>query len=120
MSANLTRLISTERANGLKRHNRTDGSRVHVILTTIPPLGLAANDPRETHRRNLNQALLANSTDYDADHVVDYDAAVRDTTNPNQLAPQYLTNGTPNDTYHNQLAQYLADAVNDFPPRAEL
>ncbi|MEU6156526.1 LamG-like jellyroll fold domain-containing protein [Actinosynnema sp. NPDC047251] len=120
VSANLTRLISTERANGLKRHNRTDGSRVHVILTTIPPLGLAANDPRETHRRNLNQALLANSTDYDADHVVDYDAAVRDTTNPNQLAPQYLTNGTPNDTYHNQLAQYLADAVNDFPPRAEL
>ncbi|NUT98621.1 MAG: hypothetical protein HOY78_42100 [Saccharothrix sp.] len=51
---------------------------------------------------------------------MDYDAAVRDAANPNQVAPQYLTSGAPNDAYHNQLAQYLADAVNDFPPRVEL
>jgi hypothetical protein len=118
---NLTLLVKEDNPSALKRHQRSNGDVVHVILTTVPPLGLAPTDPRETQRRNLNQALLtANPRDFGADHVVDYDAAVRDTTNPHQPAPQYLTNGAPNDAYHNQLAQYLADAINDFPPRAEL
>lgn len=118
---NLTLLVKEDNPSALKHHQRSNGDVVHVILTTVPPLGLAPTDPRETQRRNLNQALLtANPGDFGADYVVDYDAAVRDSTNPHQLAAQYLTNGAPNDAYHNQLAQYLADAVNDFPPRAEL
>ncbi|MEU4807186.1 LamG-like jellyroll fold domain-containing protein [Actinosynnema sp. NPDC023587] len=117
----LTRLIKEDNPGALKRHARSNGDVIHVILTTIPPLGLAADDPREIHRRNLNHALLAaNPHDLGADYVVDYDAAVRDSTNLNNLAPQYLTNGAPNAAYHSQIAQYLADAVNDFPPRAEL
>ncbi|WP_433272634.1 LamG-like jellyroll fold domain-containing protein [Actinosynnema sp. CS-041913] len=120
ISNNLLNLISTNSPAGLKRHNRPDGTLVHVILTTVPPLGLDAGDPRETQRRALNNALLADPLSHGADYIVDYDAAVRDTTNPNQLAPQYLTNGVPNTAYHNQIAQNLADAINDFPPRAEL
>ncbi|RKT54155.1 LamG-like jellyroll fold domain-containing protein [Saccharothrix australiensis] len=117
---NIKNVISTNSAKGLKRHKRPDGDWVHIIVTTVPPLGLDANDPREAERRNLNHLLLNNYSDVQADYVVDYDAAVRDTTNPNQLASQYLTNNQPNTAYHNQIAQYLADAINDFPPRAEL
>ncbi|MEV0682154.1 LamG-like jellyroll fold domain-containing protein [Actinosynnema sp. NPDC050436] len=120
IGTNITHLIHRNSPTGLKNHIRPDGTQVHVILTTVPPLGLDANDPRETERRNLNNALLADPASFGADYVVDYDAAVRDTTNPNQLAPQYLTNGQPNTAYHNQIAQYLTDAINDFPPRAEL
>ncbi|XVV05952.1 hypothetical protein ACQPW3_11390 [Actinosynnema sp. CA-248983] len=113
-------MIREDKPGSLKRHVRPNGDIVHVILTTIPPMGLAPDDPRETHRRNLNQALLAYPADFGAAYVVDYDAAVRDSTNPNTLQAQYLTNGVPNEAYHSRLAQDLADAVNDFPPRAEL
>lgn len=118
--ANLTQLIREDKPGSLKGHVRPNGDTVHVILTTIPPMGLAPDDPRETHRRILNQALLASPADFGAAYVVDYDAAVRDSANPNTLQAQYLTNGVPNEAYHNRLAQDLADAVNDFPPRAEL
>ncbi|MBB5954372.1 hypothetical protein FHS29_000942 [Saccharothrix tamanrassetensis] len=86
-------------------------------------LGLGERRDSAAHRNpaRRDQALLAtNPADLGADYVADYDAAVRDTTIPNNLQAQYLTNGVPNGAYHNQLAQYLADAVNDFPPRAEL
>ena len=117
---NLINLIRHDKPNGLKQHPRPDGTPTHVVLTTIPPLGLDANDPRETERRELNQHLLTYFATFGADHVVDFDEAVRDTTNTNLIAAQYLTSGVPNDTYHNRIAQYLADAINDFPPRAEL
>lgn len=90
------------------------------MLTTIPPLGLDASDPREAQRRQLNADLLVKYRDYNADHVVDFDAAVRDSGDVGKVAPQYLTNGVANDAYHGRLAEYLAEAVNDFPPRAEL
>lgn len=84
------------------------------------PLGLDASDPREAQRRQLNADLLVNYRQYGADHIVDFDVAVRDSSNGSKVAPQYLTSGAPNDAYHMRLAEYLAEAVNDFPPRAEL
>lgn len=99
---------------------RQDGTALHVVLTTIPPLGLAASDPREVQRRQLNADMLVNYRNFDADHIVDFDAAVRDSGDVGKVAAQYLTNGVPNNAYHGRLAEYLAEAVNDFPPRAEL
>ncbi|GAB2963009.1 LamG-like jellyroll fold domain-containing protein [Saccharothrix stipae] len=116
----LTALISAAHPEGLKRTKRPDGTPVHVILTTIPPLGLAASDPREVQRRQLNQEMLTHFADFGADYVVDFDDAVRDSADPGRVAAQYLTDGLANGAYHSRLAQYLADAVNDFPPRAEL
>ncbi|MEU4769779.1 LamG-like jellyroll fold domain-containing protein [Actinosynnema sp. NPDC023794] len=118
--AGLTALTSANSPDGLKDDQRPDGTAIHVILTTVPPLGLDANDPRETQRRQLNQDIMADFLLYEADYAVDFDEAVRDPSNPNRIAPQYLTNGVPNEAYHHQIAQYLADAINDFPPRAEL
>ncbi|MDX3656717.1 hypothetical protein PV646_05305 [Streptomyces sp. ID05-26A] len=116
--ASLTDLINTR--TGLKKQLRQDGTALHVVLTTIPPLGLAANDPREVQRRQLNADMLVNYRNYDADHIVDFDAAVRDSDDAGKVAAQYVTNGLPNNAYHGRLAEYLAEAVNDFPPRAEL
>ncbi|WP_258951941.1 LamG-like jellyroll fold domain-containing protein [Lentzea californiensis] len=114
----LTALFNTR--TGLKKQLRQDGTALHVVLTTIPPLGLADNDPREVQRRELNADMLLNYRNYDADHIVDFDAAVRDSSDVGKVAAQYLTDGVPNDAYHGRLAEYLAEAVNDFPPRAEL
>ena len=36
------------------------------------------------------------------------------------IAPAYLSGTTPNDAYHDKVAQTLADAVNTFPPGAQL
>ncbi|MDX8054727.1 LamG-like jellyroll fold domain-containing protein [Lentzea sp. BCCO 10_0798] len=116
--ASLTDLINSR--TGLKKQLRQDGTALHVVLTTIPPLGLAAGDPREVQRQQLNADMLTNYRNYDADHIVDFDAAVRDSGDASKVAAQYLTNGMPNDAYHGRLAEYLAEAVNDFPPRAEL
>lgn len=114
----LTDLIKSN--EGFKRQQRNDGSALHVVLTTVPALGLDANDPREVQRRQLNSDLMTNYQNFGADHIVDFDAAVRDSGDASKVAPQYLTNGVPNDAYHGRLAEYLAEAVNDFPPRAEL
>ncbi|MET9224792.1 LamG-like jellyroll fold domain-containing protein [Lentzea sp. NPDC003310] len=116
--ATLTDLINSR--TGLKKQLRQDGTALHVVLTTIPPLGLAADDQREVQRRQLNADMLVNYRNYDADHIVDFDAAVRDSGDVGKVAAGYLTNGAPNNAYHGRLAEYLAEAVNDFPPRAEL
>ncbi|MEU4742212.1 SGNH hydrolase [Actinosynnema sp. NPDC023658] len=116
----LTALIRADSPDGIKRQQRPDGTAIHVILTTVPPLGLDANDPREAQRRQLNQDILTRLSLYNADYAVDFDEAVRDAANPNRIAPQYLTDGVSNEAYHHKIAQYLADAISDFPPRAEL
>ncbi|XVV06036.1 LamG-like jellyroll fold domain-containing protein [Actinosynnema sp. CA-248983] len=118
--ANLGALIKSGSHDGLKQHLRTDGTPLRVVLMTVPPLGLDANDPREVERRRLNRDLLTNYTNYEAGYLLDIDAAVRDSATPNHVAPQYLTDGKPDGDYHNQVAQFVADAINDFPPRAVL
>lgn len=122
--SNLTGLISSASTNGYGLHTvfRPDGSPLQVILATIPPLGLAASDPREAARQSLNNDIRANYTQYGADYFIDFDKAVNDSVDnlPNQTAPAYLTNGQPNAAYHQQLAQTLADAVTTFPPTVTL
>ncbi|ADJ49064.1 SGNH hydrolase containing a LamG-like domain [Amycolatopsis mediterranei S699] len=116
----LTSLMSCLSPTGLKCLRRADGSLVHVVLTTVPPLGLAASDQREKNRQQLNADLVARFNDYGADDIVDFDKAVRDSGNITTIAPGYLTGTTPNDGYYDKLAQTLADAVNTFPPGAQL
>ena len=116
----LSNALKASSPTGVKRTLRPDGSPVHVILTTVPPLGLDANDPRETQRRQLNNLILNNFTDFGSDDVVDVDAAVRSSADQSKIDGQYLTNGVLNDRYHDRIAQIVADACADFPPRAEL
>lgn len=71
-------------------------------------------------RTGCNADLIANHVDYGADDVVDISAAVRDPAHPNQINPDYLTNGTPNAAYHNAIATAIADAASRFPPEARL
>ncbi|MEU4447051.1 LamG-like jellyroll fold domain-containing protein [Actinosynnema sp. NPDC050801] len=118
--AGLELLIKAGSPTGMKRQLRPDGTPVHVILTTVPPLGLDGADPREVQRRQLNSDMMAHFADYGADYVVDFDAAVRSGADPGKVAPEYLTGGVANGAYHDRIAQFLADAINDFPPRAEL
>lgn len=117
---NLTALIGPNDARGLENYKRADGSVVHMILTTVPALGLDPNDAREKARQQLNADIINRYRDYFANDVLDFDAAVRDSAHPSNIAPQYLTNNVPNDAYYDKLAQNLADAVNDLPPDAQL
>ncbi|AHH98644.1 LamG-like jellyroll fold domain-containing protein [Kutzneria albida] len=117
---NLTTLLGPNDPRGLKNQRRPDGSLVHVILTTIAPLGLDPNDPREKTRQQLNADILTRYHNYFADDVLDLDKTVRDTTNTSQIAARYLAGNTPNDSYYDALAQALANAVNTLPPEAQL
>ncbi|HEX8869096.1 MAG TPA: hypothetical protein VF821_25780, partial [Lentzea sp.] len=89
-------------------------------MTTVPPLNLDPSDPREQQRRELNNKILASWADFGADDVVDFDAAVRSSSDASKIDTQYLTNGTINAKYHDRLATTMAEACADFPPRAEL
>lgn len=121
VEASLTKLIKANSPDGLKQLIRPDGSsNVLVILTTIAPLGLSPSDPREQQRQLLNADVRQSFADYGADYLIDFDLAVRDDSNTNKVASQYLTNGTLNDAYFTALAQCLADGVNAFPPQAQL
>ncbi|MCR3747261.1 hypothetical protein [Lentzea californiensis] len=116
----LSNALKASSPTGVKRTVRPDGSPVHVILTTVPPLGLDANDPREAQRRQLNNLIVNNFTDFGSDDLVDFDSAVRSGADQSKIDGQYLTNGVLNDRYHDRIAQIMADACADFPPRAEL
>lgn len=108
----LTNLIRDIAPYGIKNNLNNDELPVTVVLTTIPPLGLAANDIREQNREAINRDIAANyATTYQADDMVNFDAAVADTNHPNQIAATYLTNGEPNDAYYQQLAQVAANAT---------
>jgi hypothetical protein len=112
---NLTAIMSTSRALGMKNLFRSDGSLVHVVLATIPPLGLAAGDPREPIREQLNADILTNFRNFGADDVVDLDQAVSG--NPTgQLPANLVTNGLPNAEYYSDLANAMQAAIAHFPP----
>ncbi|HEY9473361.1 MAG TPA: GDSL-type esterase/lipase family protein [Mycobacteriales bacterium] len=118
---NLTALMkSITSAYCIKNFQRADGSAIHIVLATVPPLGLAPTDQRELNRQELNSAIRNNFVSMGADDIVDFDQAVRDSANPNTLSPLYLTDGVPNATYYNTIAQTLTDAVETFPPTAQL
>lgn len=120
IEGNLTALMSDLNAYCMKNYQRPDGSFVHIVLATVPPLGLAPTDQREINRQQLNTAIRTSFVNLGADDVFDLDQAVRDSANPNAISPGYLTGGTPNAAYYDAVAQALADAVETFPPTAQL
>ncbi|TVT55848.1 hypothetical protein FNH05_09015 [Amycolatopsis rhizosphaerae] len=93
---------------------------MHVILATIPPLGLGSSDPREAVRVAINQDIRSNYSQYGAGEVLDHAVADNTGGHPNQINPSYLTSNQPNAAYYQQLAQTLADAINTFPPAVTL
>lgn len=116
---NLTAVMGAGRAFGLHNLHRPDFSGVHVIVTTIPPLGLAGSDAREQLREQVNSDIIHNFVDLGADGYVDFDAQVTGGT-AGQVNAALLTNGVPNATYYQDLANAVAVAVNNFPPTAQL
>jgi hypothetical protein len=112
----LTAISHPVSATGLGDYRRADGTPVHVILTTVAPLGLAANDPREATRASLNAAIRADYADLGADGFLDVAATVTDPAAANAIAPNLLTNGIPNATFYDAIAQAVARAVANFPP----
>lgn len=115
---NIGTIIRRNRALGLSNLLRPDGNQIQVVLTTIPPLGLATNDPREQIREQVNADITANYGDYGANGFVDFDKAVGGTT-AGQVAPALLTNGQPNATYYGDLAAAVLAALR-FPPTIQL
>ncbi|WIX84936.1 LamG-like jellyroll fold domain-containing protein [Amycolatopsis sp. DG1A-15b] len=103
-------------ASGLRNNRRSDGTLVHVILSTIPALGLAAGDPREATRTQVNDLLRTSYVDLGADGVLDIAAAVSDTPAAATVSPALLTDGIPNTSFYDRIAQAVAKAVTDFPP----
>lgn len=116
---NLTAVINANRAFGLRNLLRQDGNPIHVIATTIPPLGLASSDPREQIREQLNDDIRNNRNNYGADGLVDFDAAVTGST-PGQLNSSCVTNGMPNATYYSDLANAVSVALLGLPQTAQL
>jgi hypothetical protein len=117
---NLTQLLQSTSATGIRNTRRTDGNFVRVVITTIPAMGLADNDPREQRRKQVNADLLTNYTRYGADDVIDTATPTTDPQHPNQLKPEYVTAGTLNPAYHNAISDIVANAITKFPPDAQL
>ncbi|MBM7775523.1 hypothetical protein JOD54_005727 [Actinokineospora baliensis] len=117
--AGFRQVMHQANAEALRNVRRTDGSLNHVIVATIPALGLAANDPREVIRQQVNTDLLNNFTDQGADEVIDIAGTVADSGNPNLISSGYLTGGQPNDTYYTVVAAAIAAAASTFPPTAQ-
>lgn len=115
---NLTDIVGAARAFGLENFNRSDGEHpVHVILTTIPPLGLAAADGREANREQLNKDISQFATaTFKAAGFIDLNAAVVSATAANQVDSSCLTNGSLNATYYQDLANAVVAAESTFPP----
>jgi hypothetical protein len=118
----LTDLISVTSATGLLNYQRSDGSPVHVILMTVPPLNLDENDQEEQTRRALNTDIRNNYTDYGADEMIDVATILADPANPARTNPLYIEEEfmDPTAAYFDTMAQSVADEVTGFPPGAQL
>lgn len=107
-------LVLKNRAFGLTNRLRSDGNQILVVLTTIPPLGLA--DWREQVREKVNADIATNYADFGASGgYVDFDKAVTAPTE-GRVAANLLTNGLPNAGYYTDLANAVLAALR-FPPK---
>ncbi|MFB9306216.1 SGNH hydrolase [Kibdelosporangium philippinense] len=91
--------------NGINRYKRPDGARIHIVLATIAPLGLDPTSTQEKNRQQLNATIINQYRLYGANELINIDQALRDTTNPSKVKPEYLTGGVPNNTYYQRIAQ---------------
>lgn len=106
----LNQLINLDKSFAFMNYFRQDANLLKVFVATVPPLGLPNTDPREQNRENLN-SYIANFGFGQANGIIDFDQAV--TTSTNVVNPVYLTNGTPNAAYYNQLATTAANPLGD-------
>lgn len=98
----------------------TQSRQVQVILTTIPPMGLAAGSVQEQVREDLNNWIYQNTgggtatVNGGAYFWADIAAPVTDPNNPQSInASKYLTNGSPNAAYYTEIATVIAQAIYD-------
>jgi hypothetical protein len=98
--------------------NDETGTAMQAFITTIPPLGLSTSDPREQVREAVNSWLLNNGTTADA--VFDIASAVADPSSLNDINPTYLTNGVPNSSYYQAIANAVASDIAVGPPPVSL
>ena len=94
----------------------TQSGKVQVILTTIPPMGLAAGSVQEQVREALNNWIYTNNStgttaNGGAYFWADTAAAVTDPNNPQSTASTYLAGGAPNAAYYTKIATTIADAI---------
>ncbi|HEX7306791.1 SGNH hydrolase [Lentzea sp.] len=116
--ADLVKLLSPTSTRGVKKYLRPDGTPISVVLCTISPRGLDADDPRELLRKQLNNEIRTNYANLGADNFIDFDAAVRDPAAPNKVQASLwdAERGTQNTEFERRLAQTVSDAVDGFPP----
>jgi hypothetical protein len=112
----LEKLMAANSPLGLRKFSRTDGTPLSVVLTTIPPKGLSATDPREVLRKQVNDLIRTSYIDLGADQFVDFDAAVRDPAAPEKAQAGLLDGTQPNEAFEQRLAQAVVEAVDGFPP----
>jgi hypothetical protein len=111
MQSNITALV-----NGVAGQytNNVSGRTVQVFVDTVLPLGLPATDARERNREQINSWITST---YQGGQGIDIAAAVADPSNVNQIASTYLTGGVPKSSYYTQIAQTVAQTIeNALPP----
>ncbi|CCH32274.1 hypothetical protein ABZ816_34055 [Actinosynnema sp. NPDC047251] len=113
--AQIKGLVHPTSAASLRNVRRGDRSVIHVIIATVPPLGLAADDPREVRRKQLNETLVSEYVNLGADGVLDLAGMVADSSS-NTINPDLVTGGVPNARFHDTIARAVAAAVTAFPP----
>ena len=112
IEANLRALVTTIRAYFVD--NDPSLLAPQVVLTTIPPLGLASTDARETVRQVVNTWITGNNTT--AQVVSDVASAVDDPANINNINPALLSGGVPTAQYYTDIANRIAaDTSNAIP-----
>lgn len=117
---NIQAIVSSTRAFGLKNQHRPNGTLVHVLLSTIPPLGLSASDPREAIRKQVNNDITTKPLNFNADGYIDLNSTVVSSTAPNEIDSSYLTDNSPNAAYYQALANAVINALHHLPPTAQL
>jgi hypothetical protein len=123
VKADLIELIHSTSATGLRNYRRADGTPIHVILMTIPPLTIDDPHPaQDAERQHLNADIRTNYLDYGAHEIIDIAAPLEDPADPSLPRPEYFDRTEWNylPTYFDTVAQTVANEATRFPPGAQL
>ena len=112
IKTNISALVSAIRAYFVDNDPSTPS--VQVILTTIPPLGLATTDARESVREQVNTWITGNNTV--AQVTSDIAGAVDDPANISNVNPALLSGGVPTAQYYTDIANQIATDVSNAIP----
>jgi hypothetical protein len=118
----LIELIHSITATGIRNFKRTDGTPLHIIILTVPPMNLDPSDPGEQARRALNTDIINNYSDYGANGVIDTATALQDPNNPARVNPTYLDPEYEdlNPAYYDAITRTIADKAPQLPSAAQL